>query len=67
MLLYRDQGTALQSVSAFSARKCFTPSLNPLVPGSRSTMTETARATFFWQRSLQNGYAVPVGFDAGSG
>jgi hypothetical protein len=67
MLLYRDQGTALQSVSAFSARKCFTPSLNPWVPGSRSTMTKTARATFCWQRSLQNGYAVSEGFDAGSG
>ena len=86
-----------------SVRKYFTPSLNPSVPGSRSTppksfgaafhqsavwrggsrirschrsemdfpaeswllnarflnpMTETARATFCWQRSLQNGYAV---------
>jgi hypothetical protein len=58
VLLHRGQGTALQSVSAFSARKCFTPSLNPWAPGSRSTMTETARATFCWQRSLQNGYAV---------
>jgi hypothetical protein len=61
MLLYRDQGTALQSVSASSARKCFTPSLNPWVPSSKSTMTETARATFCWQRSLQSGYAAMDG------
>ena len=61
MLVYRDQGTALQSVSAFSLP------LSPWVPDSTSTMTETARATFCWQRSLQNGYAVTEGFDAGSG
>jgi hypothetical protein len=129
MLLYRDQGTALQSVSAFSARKCFTPSLKPWVPGSRSappktprwrgglwpppinplfgvveqnpivspkgdgffrwtkfrfvqrpraegwlldarflnTMTETARATFCRQRSLQTAMSRWKGFDAGSG
>jgi hypothetical protein len=47
MMFYRDQGTALQSVSAFSAGKCFTPSLNPWVSRSSSILNPTQRGRLF--------------------